>query len=168
MLYPKHVTNRQLGKTMSSLDEKIACATNVFARAAATWEGSESMPPAPWMPEGLEAVGRTEGRNILDGRGVASDYWQKANGKITLVAHTVFVLDTETGRVHMYFFSQGPTPMELIGEAEGHTLTVEGQGPGGPMRQSFDYGETEMEVISASQGPDGEWKELFRGTYRRV
>lgn len=139
----------------------------LFATAAGRWEGSESIAPMPWAPDGMTALGCTHGHLILDGRGLASDYAQEIGGEVTLTAHTVMILDEATGRVHLHFFSQGAVPTVLEGTAEGDTLTVEGPGPAGVMRQTFVYRDDEMEVTAESRGEDGRWMPLFTGTYAR-
>ena len=141
----------------------------LLARGAGSWVGDEEMAPAPWAPDGLVAVGRTDGHPILGGRGLASDYTQEVGGQVTMTAHTVLRWDDQAGDFLMHFFSHpGGGPTVLRGAADGHTLVLEGPGPGGRMRQTFVYGDETMEVSSEGQDEHGNWAPIFKGTYRRA
>ncbi len=140
----------------------------VLSRGIGTWEGEERMAPAPWAPDGLESTGRTEARAILDGRGLVSDYVQMVNGEVTTSAHTVLRYDDGRGGFVMHFFGAEGEPAVLPGEARGDELIFEGDGPGGPMRQTFVFGDGEMEVRSEAPGEGGGWATVFEGRYRRI
>ena len=140
----------------------------VLSRGIGTWEGEERMAPAPWAPDGMESTGRTEARAILDGRGLASDYVQMVDGEVTTSAHTVLRWDNDRDGFEMHFFGAEGAPAVLPGEARGDELVFEGEGPGGPMRQTFVFGDGEMEVRSEAPAEGGEWVTVFEGRYRRL
>ncbi|MDX1646736.1 MAG: VOC family protein [Longimicrobiales bacterium] len=141
---------------------------SLFADGAGEWQGTETMPPAPWAPDGLETTGRISAHTIMDGRGLASDYVQETDGEVTLRTHTVLRYDEEHDRFMMHFFG-GPAgePTVLEGRREGDRLVFEGQGPAGAMRQTFHYAADEMRVRSESPAGEGEgWTTVFEGRYR--
>lgn len=143
----------------------------IFELATGRWAGSETMPPAPWAPDGLQATGRMTAETAFDGRGLVSRYEQEVDGAITMRTHTVLRYDEEAGRFTMHFFNgAGGDPTVLEGRREGDMLVFEGQGPMGPMRQSFDYGSEALHVRSRAPDPEGgsgEWITLFEGRYLR-
>lgn len=140
----------------------------LLSRGVGTWEGEERMAPAPWAPDGVQSTGRTEARAILDGRGLASDYVQMVGGEVTASAHTVLRYDEEQDRFEMHFFGTDGAPAVLQGTARGEALVFEGEGPGGPMRQTFVFGDGEMEVRSEAPSEDAGWVSVFEGRYRRL
>ncbi len=151
------------------MSERRPDSPSVLARGVGRWEGTERLAPAPWAPDGLDAVGTTHGYPILGGQGLASDYVQTVNGEVTLTAHTVIRTDGDGG-LRMYFHSEpGGAPTEMVGRVEGDALMFEGPGPGGRMRQTMRYGEDWMEVVSESRSEsDHTWQPVFEGRYERV
>lgn len=143
--------------------------TSVLARGVGRWRGPERLAPAPWAPDGLDALGTTHGYAILGGKGIASDYEQSVDGQVTLTAHTVIRTDGEGG-FRMYFHSEpGGPPTEMEGRVEGDALVFEGPGPGGRMRQTMRYDDDAMEVVSESWDDGaGEWRPVFEGRYAKV
>ena len=129
------------------------------------WAGSETMAPAPWAPDGMEAQAELSARLVLGGRGLASEYAQRVDGEITLETHTLIHWDDDAGRFLMHFYSApGAPPAVFEGERSGDRLVFEGAGPAGPMRQTFVYGEDELRVVS--EAPDGDgWSVVFDGRY---
>ncbi|MEQ8330429.1 MAG: VOC family protein [Longimicrobiales bacterium] len=142
---------------------------SILERGTGEWVGAETMAPAPWAPEGLEAVGRSTARLILDGRGLAADYVQEVDGKATMHGHGVTRWDESAGDFVMHFHTQpGGPPSELRGKADGDTLVLEGPGPGGRMRQTVVYGTDRMDVRAESLDPDADrWSTTFEAVYRR-
>lgn len=141
----------------------------LLARGTGVWEGDETLAPAPWAPDGMEARGRTEARLILDGRGLASEYAQTVDGAVSLRSHTVLRWDEGQGDFVLHFFSEpGGGPMVLRGRRDGDRLVLEGDGPGGAMRQTMEYGEDMLRVRSESRGEDGAWATTFEGSYRKL
>ena len=150
---------------MSDHDEKP---WDILARGAGTWEGPETMAPAPWAPDGMASNGRTEGRTILGGKGVASEYTQTVGGQVVMTGHTVIRYDDDADAFVMHFYTTG-APTEMAGRRDGDSLVFAGDGPGGPMRQTMRYGREELAVLSEGLNPkSGEWSTVFEGTYRRV
>lgn len=142
---------------------------SILERGTGEWIGSETMAPAPWAPDGLEAVGRSSARLILGGRGLAADYVQEVDGQATMRGHAVTRYDEASGEFVMQLYSHpGGPPSELRGHADGMKLTVAGPGPGGPMRQTVMYGDDRMEVRAESlDAESGAWKTTFEAVYRR-
>lgn len=142
---------------------------SLLEKGAGTFEGDEEMPPAPWAPEGMKARGRTVARLIHGGRGLASDYVQWVEGEVATEAHTVIRYEEPTDDFVMHFFpSTGDGPSVMRGHRDGNALVFEGDGPAGPMRQTFLYGDDRLEVLAESPPEDGSgWTLLHRGEYRR-
>ncbi len=140
---------------------------SILARGTGVWEGEESMAPAPWAPDGMTSVGRTVGRLILGGKGLAADYSQSVGGQVVMTGHTVIRYDETSNAFVMHLYTTG-APSEMKGRRDGNALIFEGAGPGGPMRQTTRYGPTDMTVLSEGKDPDsGEWATMFEGSYRR-
>jgi hypothetical protein len=143
-------------------------AATPLARGAGEWRGPEQIPPAPWAPDGMTATGHISARTALGGSALVSDYSQEAGGAVSMHAHSVFVVDPETGEVTLYFFSSmSAEPQVLRGRADGDEMILEGRGSDGRMRQVFRYGPDVMEVEARAEAEDGEWTLLFEGRYTR-
>ena len=143
---------------------------SILSRGAGEWVGEEKMPPAPWAPDGMESTGRISAHLILGGRGLASEHVQEADGQVLLVSHTVFRWDESRDLFVMHFVTAaGGEATVLEGRQDGDRLIFEGDGPMGPMRQTFRYGSDTMEVSSEAPSPDSrEWATIFQGRYRAV
>lgn len=141
----------------------------VLARGVGRWSGEEWFAPGPWAPKGEEIAGRSDARLILGGKGLASEYEQLTDGVTMLVAHTVIRWDGAAGEFIMYFFSDpGGDPMEMRGRREGDGLVFEGQGPGGPMRQTIRYGDDALDITTEGLESEADgWETLFEGRYER-
>ena len=157
------------GPPTDAPEPKADSPASILSRGAGKWVGEETMPPAPWAPDGLEAVGRISGRTVFGGVGLVSDYVQEVGGEASMESHTVIRWDEGADRFVMHFFSGPGAPTVLEGRREGDTLVFEGEGATGPMRQTFRYGEGVMEVDSEVPDPSGEgWTTVFEGRYRPV
>lgn len=139
---------------------------SILSRGAGDWEGQETMPPAAWAPDGMKSTGRISARPILGGLGLASEYVQEVDGEVTMMSHTVFRWDA-TRRVFIMHFvtADGGDATILEGRQDGDRLVFEGEGPWGPMRQTFHYGPGTMRVISEAGAPGGDWATVFEGQY---
>ena len=142
----------------------------ILARAAGHWAGTETFGPGPRAPSAGAIRGRSEARLILGGRGIASDYVQETDGEVTLSGHTIIRWDEAAAEFVMHFFGEpwgGPT--EFRGRAEGDSLVLEGEGSGGPMRQSVRYRDNAFDVQTEGKDPvTGEWLTLFEAHYERI
>lgn len=148
--------------------EAAEAAGSILSKGAGQWTGEETMPPAPWAPDGLVAVGRISARTAFGGRGLVSDYVQEVQGEVSLESHTLIRWDEGRQAFVMHFFSGPGEPTVLEGRSDGDVLVFEGAGSMGPMRQTFRYGDDVMEVTSAVPEPSGEgWRTVFEGSYRR-
>lgn len=145
-------------------------AWSILSRGAGEWAGEESMPPAPWAPDGMESTGRISAKPILGGRGLASEYVQELDGQIQMMRHTVFRWDESRNLFIMHFVTAaGGEATVLEGRRDGDRVIFEGTGPMGPMRQTFRYGGDVLEVSSEASSPEsGEWAVVFQGQYRPV
>jgi len=80
--------------------------------------------------------------------------------------HTLLHWNEEGENFRMHFFpGAGSDPMVLEGRREDHSLVFEGDGPMGPMRQTFVYGGDAFGVTSEARGEDGDWVTQFEGRY---
>ncbi len=141
---------------------------SILAMGAGQWTGEETMPRAPWAPDGLQSQGRITARTVFGGKGLVSDYVQEVDGAVSLESHTVFRWDEAASVFVMHFFSGPGAPTVLEGRQDGQGLVFEGAGAMGPMRQTVRYGVDEMEVTSEVPDPSGAgWMTVFEGKYRR-
>ena len=92
-------------------------------------------------------------------------------GEETLRSHTTIVWDAADGLFRMIFLSgAGGGTTILEGERDGERLVLEGDGPAGRMRQTFEYGQGETVVRSEIPSPNApnDWMTVFEGHYSRV
>jgi predicted enzyme related to lactoylglutathione lyase len=141
----------------------------ILARGVGHWSGEEWFAPGPGAPAAERVAGRSAARLILGGRGLASEYEQETDGVKSFVAHTVIRWDGAAEEFAMHFYSDpGGDPMEMRGRREGHAVVFEGQGPGGPMRQTVLYDEDAVAVTTEGREPETDvWTTLFKASCER-
>lgn len=140
----------------------------ILESAVGRWAGQETMTMGP---QAMEARASMEVEPILDGLGISSSYVQTMNGEETLRSHTILYWDAAAELFRMVFVNgAGGPPMLLEGRRADDRLILEGDGPMGVMRQTFEYGRGETLVRSEIADPEtpGAWMEVFEGNYGRI
>jgi len=137
---------------------------------AGRWQGSETMYPSQWDPEGGTATGRNEMRPGLDGFALISEYEQERDGVITFRGHGVMTYDPdEQAYVLHWFDSLGSPPEVFRGNFDGDLLTLSHGGPGMHARLTYDLGTEETLRTRMELSADGaEWATFFEAAYERV
>jgi Protein of unknown function (DUF1579) len=133
------------------------------------WQGTETMYPSQWDPQGGTATGRNDSRLALDGFALITDYEQERDGVITFRGHGVMTWDGKEECYLLHWFDSMGSPPEIFrGNFEGDVLTV---GHGGAMHVRLIYDLTRDGVMGSAMemSPDGTaWATLFTCDYRRV
>jgi len=131
------------------------------------WQGTETMYPSQWDPEGGEAIGRNYSRLALNGFALITDYEQERDGVLTFRGHGVMTYDPQAARYEMYWFdSMGSRPEHFTGNFEGDVLTLSHAGPGMHARLTYDLSEPGLLGSRMEMSPDGqEWRTFFECTY---
>jgi uncharacterized protein YodC (DUF2158 family) len=139
-------------------------------RLAGSWEGTETMYPSQWDPEGGTATGRTESRVALGGFAVTSDYQQRRDGVATFSGHGVYTFDPKTGQYTLHWFDvMGSPPEVFTGGFIGDVLELSHGGPGMHVRMRWDFTRNGRIASSMEMSKDGmTWSKLFDGDYRQV
>jgi len=138
---------------------------------AGEWEGTETMHPSPWRPEGGTAVGHFQARLGLDGFHLITDYQQLVDGKVTFTGHGVYGWDGKRERYTMYWFdSMGSDPGgAVLGNWEGDTLRFQGTSDMGHHRYTYWIGAPDHYRFRIENSRDGAtWTRMMDGEYRRV
>lgn len=140
----------------------------LLARGAGRWTGEERIAPAPWAPDGVDAVAVHDARLVLDGRGLVTDYVQTVDGEVSVRSVTFIRWREDEDRFALQHFG-GPSgePTVLSGVRDGDRLVFEGEAAWGRLRQTMDYGERGLTIRGETPGEDGAWIPVFEGAYRR-
>jgi hypothetical protein len=138
-------------------------------KLAVTWQGTETMYPSQWDPNGGEAQGTTRGRSALGGFAVVVDYEQTRDGKSTFEGHGVYTWDDKAKEVVLHWFdSMGQGREEFRGswDGDGERLTLTSRNPMGHTRMLYDFSERGALSSSMEMSQDGQsWSKLFDGRY---
>jgi len=137
---------------------------------AGQWEGTETMYPSQWDPQGGTAHGRTHSRVALGGFALISDYEQERGGAITFAGHGVYTFDPKTALYTMYWHDSMGSPLEVfVGGFTGDVLTLSHGGPAMHARLSWDLSRPGLMRSAMEMSKDGVvWNKLFDGEYRRT
>jgi len=100
-----------------------------------------------------------------------SDHRHDLGGDSGLEGHSVTVWDPARRRIVLYWFDPaGGPPREYVGDYEGETLVLEGDGPqGSRIRHRTDLPDPDTLRTRSSLSFDGDhWQDLAAVVYRRV
>ena len=138
-------------------------------RLVGQWQGTETMHPSQWDPQGGTATGRTNSRLALNGFAVISDYEQQRDGVITFTGHGVMTYDTKEACYTLHWFDSTGSPPEVFkGVFDGDILTIAHGGPGMHARLTHDLSRKNQMISRMEMSSDGkEWKTLFDGSYEK-
>lgn len=133
------------------------------------WQGTETMYPSPWDPEGGTATGRNDSRLALNGFAVITDYEQERDGAITFSGHGVMTWSADEACYVLYWFDSIGSPLEVFkGNFEGDVLTVSHGGPGMHARLVYDFSREGVMRSRMDMSSDGsEWGTFFECDYER-
>ena len=136
---------------------------------AGQWQGTETMHPSQWAPEGGTAIGRNDIRLALSGFASITDYEQEREGVITFRGHGVMTYDAAEACYVLHWFDDMGSPPEVFkGTFEGDVLTIAHGGPGMHVRMTSDFStEGEMKARMEMSQDGTAWKVLFDALYRR-
>lgn len=134
-----------------------------------TWEGTETMHPSQWDPNGGTATGRTTSRLAVGGFAVITDYEQVRDGAVTFSGHGIYTFDPNEGRYSLYWVdSMGSPPEVFTGGFSGNVLTLGHEGPPMHVRLTWDFSNAGRLVSRMEMSEDGNaWKTLFDAEYAR-
>jgi len=141
-----------------------------FEQLAGRWEGTETMYPSDWDPNGGTANGATTSRLALGGFALVSDYQQTRDGKPTFAGHGVYTFNPKTGAYLLHWFDSMGSPAEVFtGGFEGDVLSMSHGGPGMHARLRWDLSRPGVMQSRMEMSSDGvTWNTLFDGEYRRA
>ena len=141
-----------------------------LATLAGRWEGTETMYPSQWDPEGGTATGRNEMRLALDGFALISEYEQERDGAITFRGHGVMTYEAGDERYVLHWFDSIGSPAEVFrGTFDGDLLSLSHGGPGMHARLSYDLSTPETLRTRMDMSDDGdEWATFFEAVYENV
>jgi hypothetical protein len=139
-----------------------------LAQLAGSWEGTETMHPSPWMPQGGTAIGRFESR-MLDGFFLIHDYEQEQGGHVNFRGHGMYGWSAATQKYSMYWAdSMGTDPNLAYGDWVGDTITFQHAGPMGHHRYIYKLIGADRFAFRIESSRDGEaWTAMMDGEYRR-
>ena len=140
-----------------------------LARLAGLWQGTETMYPSHWDPNGGTAQGTTRARVDLAGFVVITDYEQRRDGEVTFQGHGVYTVDPKANQVLLHWFDSVGQGIETFrGGWNGNTLTLQSESPMGHARLTYDYSKAGELKSAMDLSRDGtKWSRLFDGAYRR-
>jgi hypothetical protein len=138
-------------------------------RLAGRWQGTETMHPSPWDPDGGQATGLNECRVDLNGFALITDYRQERDGKVTFTGHGVTTYDPKADEVVMHWFDCMGSPPEVFrGRWQGDVLTLGHGGPGMHARMTYDLSRPGVMGSRMEMSKDGTgWACLFECDYQR-
>lgn len=133
------------------------------------WQGTETMHPSRWEPQGGTANGRIRSHIALNGFALISDYEQERDGVVTFTGHSVMTYDAKDACFTLHWFDCTGSPPEVFtGNFDGDVLTISHGGPGMHARLTRDLSRKNTMVSRMEMSPDGEkWRTLFDGSYER-
>lgn len=137
---------------------------------AGRWQGTETMHPSQWDPEGGKATGRNDIRVGLNGFAAITDYEQERDGVITFRGHGVTTWDPQNACYVLHWFdSMGSPPEVFTGNFDGDVLTLGHGGPGMHARLVYDLAHEGILRSRMDMSPDGaNWATLFESDYARA
>jgi len=117
----------------------------------------------------IEANTRLSFQTVFDGRFLVCDYVQTMPDKSTSVAHGVFRRDDRTNALTVTWF-RSPVATKVQQSdavAEGDKLIFNETVDGRTTRTTYAVAMDRLSIRTDSLLPNGEWKRLVEGTYRR-
>jgi hypothetical protein len=130
------------------------------------WQGTETMHPSQWDPQGGTAIGRMNSRLALSGFAVISEYEQERDGAVTFTGHGVMTYDTTEACYVLHWFDCLGSPPEVFkGTFDGDVLTIGHGGPGMHARFTYDLSREKKMASRMEMSPDGEDWKLFEASY---
>lgn len=150
-----------------------AAAHERLAAFEGTWEGDETLHPAPpWRPEATRARGRFVNRRVLDGFFLQNDYEESRDGVVNFRGHGMYGFDAKDGTYTMHWFdSMGAPPAHVPrGRFEGNVLRFEADAPFGRVAYVYETLGADEFAFRIESSPDGgtTWRPFMEGRYRRV
>ena len=144
---------------------------SMLARLAGEWQGEETIATTRWG-QGGAATGHFIARLDLNGRVLVQDYREERDGKISLQAHAVFVVEPEHDQYSLYWFdSYGFVPgMPAPGVWDGERLTFVRSSPRGQTRHVYALQGDDGFTLRLESSFDGgvKWEQVMSGSYRRL
>lgn len=139
-------------------------------RLNGNWQGSETIAPSPWDPNGGPAIGKSFNRIILDGFAVAHDYEQYRNGQCSFRGHGVFTWDARDSMYYLHWFDTMCTTANTYrGQMEGDLLKLDSLNPEMKSRAIFDLSRPDGYAFRMDVSPDGsQWMTFMEGRYGRL
>jgi len=133
---------------------------------AGRWQGTETMYPSQWDPEGGTATGHNDNRLALNDFVLITDYRQERDGVTTFEGHGIMTYDPKKSVYVLHWFDSIGSPPEVFeGTFDGDVLTI-----GHGMHARFTYDLSQEGVLGSrmDMSPDGdEWATVFECDYER-
>ena len=133
---------------------------------AGRWQGTETMYPSQWDPEGGTATGHNDNRLALNDFVLITDYRQERDGGTTFEGHGIMTYDPKKSVYILHWFDSIGSPPEVFeGTFDGDVLTI-----GHGMHARFTYDLSQEGVLGSrmDMSPDGdEWATVFECDYER-
>lgn len=133
---------------------------------AGRWQGTETMYPSQWDPEGGTATGHNDNRLALNDFVLITDYRQERDGVTTFEGHGIMTYDPKKSVYILHWFDSIGSPPEVFeGTFDGDVLTI-----GHGMHARFTYDLSQEGVLGSrmDMSPDGdEWATVFECDYER-
>lgn len=133
---------------------------------AGRWQGTETMYPSQWDPEGGTATGHNDNRLALNDFVLITDYRQERDGVTTFEGHGIMTYDPKKSVYVLHWFDSIGSPPEVFeGTFDGDVLTI-----GHGMHARFTYDLSQEGVLGSrmDMSPDGdEWATVFECDYAR-
>lgn len=117
----------------------------------------------------FEATARLVFTTVFDSRFLLCDYVQTAPDRPTTVAHGVFRRDEKTNALAVTWFRSpaATATQQADAVADGDKLIFLETIDGRTTRTTFSTSMDKLTIRTEAALPDGEWKPLLDGTYRR-
>ena len=133
-------------------------------------QGTETMHPSQWDPQGGTATGRNDSRLALGGFALITDYEQERDGVITFQGHGVMTYDAKQQHYVLHWFDGIGSPPEVFtGNFDGDVLSLAHGGPGMHARLLYDFSRSGIMGSRMDMSQDGaDWATFFECDYARA
>lgn len=138
-----------------------------LASLSGTWTGEEWWHPGPLHPDGKKSRSRTTGRIELDGFALIQEYEHLDGEKVVYRSHSILRWDGAASEYVLHTYDSHGNHQEYRGGFDRGRFTLEGAGPAGQARSTFEVRDGSYILLYETLGDEGRWSPFMEATYKR-
>jgi hypothetical protein len=131
------------------------------------WKGEEWWHPSPLHPDGRKAGSRTTGRIELDGFALIQNYEQLDGKEVVYRSHSILRWDKAAEEYVLHAYDNHGNHQVYKGGFDDGRFTLEGEGPAGQARSTFQVREGSTILLYEILQKEGRWSPLMEAIYTR-